>query len=112
MKYHIEDIATIVKGKLLQHKENGLVEQLLTDSRKIISGPEVITKGLVGEELEAQYVEKAKKVVRGVIADYESDVRDGKYNMDLQEEIRVELRRFFNQMIGKKPVVLPIILDL
>jgi alanine racemase len=36
MKYHIEDIVPIVKGKLLQQKDNGLVEQLLTDSRKLI----------------------------------------------------------------------------
>jgi alanine racemase len=36
MKYYIEDIATIVKGKLLQQQGNGLVEQLLTDSRKLI----------------------------------------------------------------------------
>jgi mRNA degradation ribonuclease J1/J2 len=32
--------------------------------------------------------------------------------MDLQETIRIELRRFFNANVGKKPVVLPIILDL
>ncbi|MGZ3698887.1 MAG: hypothetical protein ACXWP5_12210 [Bdellovibrionota bacterium] len=32
--------------------------------------------------------------------------------MDLQETVRVELRRFFNERIGKKPTVLPIILDL
>ena len=32
--------------------------------------------------------------------------------MDLQETIRVELRRFFNANIGKKPIVLPIVLEL
>jgi alanine racemase len=36
MKYYIEDIAVIIKGKLLEQQGNGLVEQLLTDSRKLI----------------------------------------------------------------------------
>ncbi|NII23862.1 bifunctional UDP-N-acetylmuramoyl-tripeptide:D-alanyl-D-alanine ligase/alanine racemase [Pseudoflavitalea sp. X16] len=36
MKYHLEDIVAIVKGKLLQQHGNALIEQLLTDSRKLI----------------------------------------------------------------------------
>lgn len=36
MKYFIEDITGIIKGKLIQQKEEGQVEQLLTDSRKLI----------------------------------------------------------------------------
>lgn len=36
MKYHIEDIVAIIKGKLLQQRGNALIEQLLTDSRKLV----------------------------------------------------------------------------
>ncbi|WP_276480357.1 bifunctional UDP-N-acetylmuramoyl-tripeptide:D-alanyl-D-alanine ligase/alanine racemase [Paraflavitalea pollutisoli] len=36
MKYFIEDIAGIVKGKLVQQTDNALIEQLLIDSRKLI----------------------------------------------------------------------------
>lgn len=36
MKYHIENITTIIGGKLWQQGENALIEQLLIDSRKLI----------------------------------------------------------------------------
>lgn len=36
MKYFIEDIVSIVKGKLQQQHDNASIEQLLTDSRKLI----------------------------------------------------------------------------
>ncbi len=36
MKYYIEDIAPILKGKLLQQQENAFIEHLLTDSRKLV----------------------------------------------------------------------------
>jgi mRNA degradation ribonuclease J1/J2 len=47
-----------------------------------------------------------------MIIDYEDDVRNGEPEIDLSEEIRVELRRFFNANIGKKPTVVPVILEL
>jgi hypothetical protein len=46
------------------------------------------------------------------VNDYHSELGAGGPVMDLQETIRIELRRYFNQNIGKKPTVLPIILDL
>ncbi|MDF2187284.1 bifunctional UDP-N-acetylmuramoyl-tripeptide:D-alanyl-D-alanine ligase/alanine racemase [Paraflavitalea sp. CAU 1676] len=36
MKYHIEDITGIVKGKLVQQHDNAFIEHLLIDSRKMI----------------------------------------------------------------------------
>ncbi|HEY8896392.1 MAG TPA: Mur ligase domain-containing protein, partial [Niastella sp.] len=36
MKYFIENIASIVKGKMLVQHDNALIEHLLIDSRKLI----------------------------------------------------------------------------
>jgi ribonuclease J len=77
-----------------------------------MSGPEIISKGLTREDQEAFLVEEAKTLVRRIIIQYEEQIRAGALEMDLQETIRVELRRFFNANLGKKPTVLPIILDL
>jgi ribonuclease J len=77
-----------------------------------MSGPEIISKGLTHEDQEGFLVEEAKDLVRKIIIKYEGEIRNGALEMDLQETIRVELRRFFNANLGKKPTVLPIILDL
>jgi ribonuclease J len=95
--------------------EKGIVFSLLVrnqESGRIISGPEIISKGLAHESMEGFILEEAKRVAQKVVRDHEAQLAAGNYGLDLQESLRVELRRFFNQNIGKKPVVLPIILDL
>ncbi len=124
---HLEETRVLVEGrdgndvsKLLlrerrQMGEKGVVFSLLirnAESRKIISGPEIIAKGLTHEDREPWLIVEAKKVVKKVVADFESGTSDRGPEGDLQETIRVQLRRFFSHNIGRKPVVLPIILDL
>jgi len=95
--------------------ETGIVFALLVrdqENRRVLSEPEVIFKGLVHENLEGFLIEEAVKRVKTVIVDYETSVDGGDYSFDLQENVRVELRRFFKTNIGKKPVVLPIVMDL
>lgn len=109
------DVSRLVLKERRQIGETGVVFSLLvrnSETRRIISGPEIISKGLVKEDREGWLIEEAKDIARRVIIRYEDELRTGVVQMDLQETIRVELRRFFNQNLGKKPVVLPMILDL
>lgn len=109
------DISRLVLKDRRQIGEKGIVFSLMVrnaESRLIISGPEIISKGLASEEVEGWLIEDAKKLVNQLIGDYEKSLQTESIPMDLQETVRVELRRFFNQHLGKKPVVLPIILDL
>jgi ribonuclease J len=109
------DISKIVLKERRQMGETGLVFALMVrniETRRIISGPEIITKGLTDAGREGFLVEEAKKLAQKIIIQYEDELRQGLYRMDLQETVRVELRRFFNANVGKKPVVLPIILEL
>lgn len=112
------DVSKLVLRERRQLGEKGVVFSLMVrnaESRRIISGPEIISKGLAHESREGWLVEEAKKIVKKIIREYESGL-DGEGlrgpQMDLQETIRVELRRFFYANIGKKPTVLPIVLDL
>ena len=109
------DISKLVLKERRQLGEKGIVFSLLVrnaETRQIVAGPEIISKGLAAEQTEAWLCDEAKKLVTKVVGEYEKEVAAGHARMDLQETIRVELRRFFNANIGKKPTVLPIILDL
>ncbi|HLE01273.1 MAG TPA: ribonuclease J [Bdellovibrionota bacterium] len=124
---HVEELRVLVEGregsdvsKLVlkdrrQMGEKGVVFSIMVrnaETRRIISGPEMISKGLAHENLEGALIEEAKDLIRQVVLRYEDELRSGNPPMDLQETVRIELRRFFNQKLGKKPTVLPIILDL
>lgn len=110
-----QDISRLVLKERRQMGEKGLVFSILVRNEqtgKIISGPEIIFKGLAQGERETQLLADAKALVKKIIIRYEKGLGDRGPEMDLQETIRIELRRFYLQAIGKKPVVLPIILDL
>ncbi|MBI4924902.1 MAG: ribonuclease J [Bdellovibrio sp.] len=124
---HLEDTRVLIEGRAgndisrlvlkdrRQLGEKGVVFSLLVRNQKsqeILSGPEIISRGLVHENQEGWLVEEAKKQVIRVVKEYESQLHQNVQLIDLQETIRLELRRFFNKNIGKKPIVLPIILDL
>jgi ribonuclease J len=109
------DISKLILKERRQLGEKGVVFTLLVrnaESRRIISGPEVIAKGLASEETEAKLLIDAKKIAKRAIDQYDRELGERASEGDLQETIRIELRRYFNQMIGKKPTVIPIILDI
>ena len=109
------DISRLMIKDRRQLGEKGVVFSIIvrnSDTRKVISGPEIIARGLVTENQEGWMIEEAKAVVKGLIQDYETALRVDAAETDLQEDIRIQLRRFFNQNIGRKPVVLSMILDI
>ncbi len=109
------DISKLVLRERRQMGEKGIVFALMVrnrETRRIMSGPEIIAKGLTHEQQEAFIIEEAKNVARKVVLKYELELKTGNVEMDLQETVRIELRRFFESSIGRKPIVLPIILDL
>jgi ribonuclease J len=110
-----QDVTKLVLKDRRQLGETGVVFVIMVRNaanRQILSGPEIITRGLAAEDVEPKLVEQAKSIVSHVVADYEAERRKGAPAADLQEMIRVELRRFFKNHVSRKPVVLPIVLDL
>jgi ribonuclease J len=127
VKDKIEDTRVLIEGRegnditrlVLKDRrklgETGVVFTLmvrLAESRRILSGPEIILKGIANESVEALLIDEAKALVKRLVEEYELSLNQGHGEGDLQETVRVELRRLFNQNVGKKPVVMPIILDI
>jgi mRNA degradation ribonuclease J1/J2 len=50
-------------------------------------------------------------VVAQVIQRYHKELKHGVMDPDFAENLRIELRRFFDRKIGRKPTVVPLVLD-
>lgn len=124
---HLEETRVLVEGRegsdisklVLKDRrhlgEKGVVFSLLVrnaESQRVLAGPEIITRGVASPELEIELIPDARKVVARVLKEYDRTLTERGPTMDLQEEIRVSLRRFFNDRLGKKPTVMPVVLDL
>lgn len=111
-----QDISKHLLKERKQLGEKGVVFVLLvrnSETGRIMSSPEVISRGLLHESHLKRLSESAKQCVQRQILRYElARVGEESRELDLREMIRVELRRFFQEQTGKKPTVLPVILEL
>lgn len=95
--------------------ESGGVFVLFTrdpDTGNVVAGPEVILRGIATPDLEARVIEKARELVLKLIREDKRAKDKGESSSDLAETIRVDVRRLVHSILGKKPVVIPFILDL
>jgi len=92
---------------------NGLVIASMVISKvtkEILSGPDIFSRGFIVEETKPEILELAKCVVldtldRILTEGFDLDCAD------LAMEVRGELRRFFQRVLERRPVIYPIIID-
>lgn len=92
--------------------ETGLVIVLLLVNREtgaILHGPEFVTRGFVYELPSAALNDGAAAYLLSVVDDLKPDKRR---DLDvLKEEVRLAVRRHLGRVVGRKPVVIPLILS-
>jgi len=80
------------------------------DSGTIVSGPEIITRGFIPEEDSEVLLEDARQLVCEMLEEHSREaISDWE---ELRVEVRKTLRRLFNKTIDRRPLILPIIMEL
>lgn len=74
---------------------------------ELVKGPELIHKGFLEEQGNKILFDKAKKAVLTHINELGLETKTDL--IQIQEEVRISLRRFFRKNLDRKPVVIPII---
>lgn len=105
---------TILKDrrKLAEAGAIGVFAVRKSGSGRLIATPQVKSFGVLDAEITPWLLEEAEQVVQKVLREEEKRLQRGEAPFDAAEAVRVELRRFFNERNGKKPVVLPAITDI
>ena len=94
--------------------EDGLVITSLVmnkETKEILSGPDVFSRGFIHEETKPEILYEAKCIVLESL----DKMLENDYEIDrtaLQEEIRRELKRFFNRVLDRRPVIYPIVVEI
>jgi ribonuclease J len=109
----VGDVGLMVLRDRSHLANHGMVIVLLVlnqQSGSVVYGPELLTRGFIPEEESAPYLEAARQVVRDTLAEHSlAALSDWE---ELRIEVRKGLRRFFNKTIERRPVILPIVLEL
>ncbi|MEG3639502.1 ribonuclease J [Magnetococcus sp. PR-3] len=112
----VGDICDIVMRDRRHLSQDGMVIVVLVvekDSGKLLEGPEILTRGVIHEDENPEMLEEMRESVAQALA-------IGPKGMDFSEDEQVgandlavrALRRFFKKRLGRRPVVLPMVMEM
>ena len=93
--------------------QDGLVIVIIGISQgsgDIIYGPDVVSRGFVFEDESQEFLDETRKLVTDTLAGMNIEVL-GDWS-EVKMEVRRVLRRFFNKTLERRPVILPLILEM
>lgn len=109
----VGDVESLVLKDRFQLSQVGIVMVVLALSSttgEILYGPDIVTRGVLTENGSEASVEEARGIVLATWE--ESGVEARKDPAEIQADIRKALRRYFNKRLERKPVILPVVLEL
>ena len=109
----VGDIGTVVLRDRKHLSEDGMliaVAGIDLQTGEIVSGPDIVTRGFVYAEEAEELIEDAKEVVRKKVAELPLS---GSTDLEsVKAAIRTALNRFVHERTKRRPMVIPIIMEL
>jgi ribonuclease J len=109
----VGDVGDVVLRDRRHLSDGGLVLAILAVNQhtgEIISGPDLISRGFVFEDDSQPYFDRAKEAVLEALAALAPESRT--VPAEVKEEMRRTLRRYFKKTLERRPVVLPVVMEL
>ena len=109
----IGDVEDIVLRDRRHLSSDGLVLAILAiDQRSgdIISGPDLVSRGFVQEDGGQAYLDRAREVVIEALQQVAAASRAD--SMEVKEEVRKALKRFFSKTLDRRPVIVPFVMEM
>jgi len=109
----IGDVGEVVLKDRKHLSEDGMVVVIIgidQSSGKIIYGPDIVSRGFVFEDESRDYLEQARQLVLESLEQHNIEVL-GEWT-EVKQEVRTVMKRFFKKTIERRPVILPVILEM
>jgi len=109
----VGDVEGLVLKDRYHLSQDGLVMVVLalsSGSGEILYGPDIVTRGVVTENGSEPIIEGARETVLKVWEEATPETR--KDHAEIKTDIRKAMRRFFNKRLERKPVIIPVLLEL
>jgi len=111
--YGIGDVGNIVLRDRRHLSQDGLIVVVATvdeESSLLISGPDIVSRGFVYVRENEELMEEARKVVQRSL-DKCLRGKEARDRMHLKNTVRDELSKFLFARTGRKPMILPVIMN-
>ena len=109
----VGDVGEIVLKDRKHLSEDGMVVVIIgidQASGSVIYGPDIVSRGFVFEDESREFLDQAKAVVTETLAGLSIEAL-GEWT-EVKQEVRAAMKRFFKKSIARRPVILPVILEM
>jgi ribonuclease J len=109
----IGDVSDIVLRDRRHLSQDGLFLAVLAldqHTGELVAGPDFLSRGLFAEGESPRYFDEAKEVVAATLASIAPESRTD--SLEVKEEVRKALRRYLSKTLDRRPVVLPVVLEM
>ncbi|MFQ5442518.1 MAG: ribonuclease J [Thermodesulfobacteriota bacterium] len=87
-----------------------VVVSLNGNTGEVLYGPDIITRGFVFEDESADLLEKAGALVLETLNNINTEAKTEE--TEVKQEIRRALRKLFNKALERRPVILPVVIEI
>lgn len=109
----VGDVGDVVLRDRRHLSAGGLVLAILAVNQQtgdVLAGPDLVSRGVLLEDMNPDHLEEARVAVLDALANMSSESRTDP--VEVKEEMRKALRRYFNRTLGRRPVVLPFVVEM
>jgi ribonuclease J len=109
----IGDVEDVVLRDRRHLSSDGLVLAILAidqQSGEVIAGPDLVSRGFMIEANGQEYLERARAIVLETLRQITAESRTD--SMEVKEEVRKALKRFFAKTLERRPVIVPFVMEM
>jgi len=109
---HIADVGNVVLRDRLHLSQDGVVVAMITvdtANGKIVGGPDLVTRGFT-ESMSDELMNDARHAVKRVLDDETYD-KNTDWN-SVKESMRKSLQKFYSQKSNRRPMILPVVMEM
>jgi ribonuclease J len=109
----VGDVGNVVLKDRKHLSEDGMVVVIIginQSSGDLIYGPDIVSRGFVFEDESQEYLETARCIVVDALDELNGEMR--RDSDEVKTVVRQALRRFFKKTIERRPVILPVVMEM
>jgi ribonuclease J len=109
----LEEVEEVLIRDRRHLSEDGIVTAVVVINKatgEVESDPEIVSRGFVLEEEENHLLQRAADVVRSTVGSSTLEERSDTHV--IQAKIQTELKRFFRRETGRRPMIIPVVIEI
>lgn len=109
----VGDVEDVVLRDRRHLSEDGMVVPVMVINERtgeVVSGPDIITRGFLFEEKQGEILQQAKAVIKEALEAVPLESKTDE--LEVEELVRRTLKRFFRKEINRRPVIIPVIIEM